>query len=264
MILTLISWNSTGLIARMEKGELSPLLRHNPEIVCLQDTRIAGTAVPDRLRSIHGYYSHFSELWRGMDNGVGMISRISPKAVTFGAGDPRTDGQGQVMTADFGIFSLVNAYVPVGDGKPFSMNDKLSFLDGLLDTIVRLQELNRPVIVCGDFNIAHTDQDLRNPDESGPGITGTTVEERSRLDRLIGLRFFDALRLFDQRADAFTCWNSSKNLRQQGTGWRGDYFFVSNDLRDNVRGCSVIEGIQGSNHCPISLELEVAEPAGAV
>jgi len=261
MILTLISWNGTGLIARMEKGDLAFLLRHNPEIVCLQDTRIPGTGVPDRLRSMYGYHSYFSELWRGMVNGVGMISRISPVSVTFGTGDPRTDGQGRVMTADFGTFTLVNAYVPLGDGKPFTMNEKLSFLDGILDTIVHLQKMGRPVIVSGDFNIAHTDQDLRNPDEFGPGITGMTQEERSRLDRLIGLRFFDPLRLHNQPADAFTCWNSGKKLWQQGPDWRVDYFFVSNDLRDRVRGCSVVKESLGSDHCPLSLELEFSEPA---
>lgn len=261
MILTLVSWNANGLAARMERGDLIPLLRHNPEIVCFQETKIAPSDIRERLRLLHGYQSWFSPLWRDRYCGVGMIARLTPRPVSFAAPAPLIDGKGRVMTADFLPFTLFNVYVPAGDGKQSGMEEKLAFLDSLLDAVGRLCEAGRPVVLCGDFAIAHTDRDLWNPEEGCPSRCGTTREERGRLDRLVEMGFTDTLRLFNARPDAFTWWYTGHGLRQQGRGWRLDYFFVSGDLKDRVRGCSILKGIRGSDHCPVCLELEIAEPA---
>jgi exodeoxyribonuclease-3 len=263
VILTLISWNTNGLLARMEKGDLIPLLHHNPEIVCFQETRVAPPDVAEWLRTLYGYRSWFSPLWEDRYYGVGMIARISPKAVSFSAGDPRTDGQGRIMLADFQAFTLINVYVPAGDGGAGATGKKLAFLDGLLDTVARLQNRGSPVVVCGDFCIAHTDQDLSDPAiRMGYRNPGMTVEERARLDRLIGLGFIDPFRMIDRENVASAGWRTGHGLRQQDLCWRRDYFFISSELRDRLKSCSALKDVRGFDHNPVLIEFEIAEDTG--
>lgn len=259
MILTLISWNVSGLIQRMEKGELGPVLHHNPEIVCFQETRMNGSDISERLRPLYGYHSWFSELPQERYSNVGMISRLIPRQVSFGLGDPRTDGVGRAMMADLEFFTLINASVPSGDGESYPMKMKLAFLDGLLDAIARLREQGRPVVLCGDLNVAHTDRDLWDAKTFDPEKPKVTEGERSRLDRLAGLGFVDPLRAHGDRPDAFTWWHTGHGIWQQKRGMRLDYFFVSPDLKCSIRNCAILSGIRGSDHFPILLELEIPE-----
>lgn len=259
MILNLISWNVSGLVQRLEKGELGQVLRHNPEIICFQETQTTGSDIHERFRFLHGYYSSFSELSQDHLSNVGLLSRVIPRGVSFMLGDPRTDGLGRAMMADFEFFTLVNAYVPDGEGMTNQMEMKLAFLDGLIDNIARLREQGRPVVICGDFNVAHTDRDLSNAKTFDPEKPKVTASERSRLDRLAGLGFIDPLRVQSDRPDVFTWWQTDPGLWKRKRGMRLDYFFVSSDLEYSIRNSEILSGIRGSDHLPILLELEIME-----
>jgi len=249
MTLTLLSWKVNELIDRAGRDEITPLLRHNPEIVCFQETKTAPLDIKRKPDTRHGYRAWFSPYCREGYCGVGMLTRIDPDAVSFTPTDPHVSGEGLLMTAEFRDFTLINTYVPKGDGKPVPVQGKLAFLDTLLKILANLREQARPVILCGHLNVAHTDLDLWNIGHGNPPRCGTTGDERLRLDRLTGMGFIDAFRLFSSLPNAFT-WERS------GRGMRLDYFFVSQDLRDCILDSAILNRVEGSGHRPISLELE--------
>ena len=259
MVLTLISWNTKGLLERMKNGELTSLLRHNPEIVCFQET---GFCLPDTVEKLnlpHGYSAWFSPKVSQGSCGVGMIARIHPASVSFASPEVGKEGEGRLMTAEFRDFSLINTYIPPGDEKHTAMQEKLSFLDHVLDTVGVLRNKGRPVIVGGDLSVAHTDLDLWNFGNHYPLHCGTTPEERSRLDQLIRMGFSDTFRLFSSQPGAYTWRQKGNGLRHRERGLRLDYFFASADLKDRVLGSSILHGTHGSSHSPIILELEIPE-----
>lgn len=252
MILTVISWNADGLKTRRERGELIPILRHNPEIVCFQETRAAPQDITG-MGTIHGYEAWFSPLWKNRYHGVGMMTRIHPDAVIFETGDPRTDGRGRLMVVTFRSFTLVNAYFPAHDVKTTSSIERLVFLDGLLEFFARLRRKDRAVILCC------SDGDGRSPDLQDSYEGEGMPDKRSWSDKLSALGFFDPLKS-STHATISEPGISPGIFRKQDPGVVPDHIFVSRDLGQRVLSCSFLNGTRGSPHRPVSLDLEIAEP----
>ena len=259
MILTILSWNVNGLRECYERKYFLPVFRHNPDIVCVQETKSAGEKLPERVRNLIGYHTFFSAVPAGSTAGVGLFSRNRPLSVQYGFGDPLFDNKGRVLVADYGGFVLLNMHIPLGIRPMGNLDNKLELFDSFLGYVRSLREKGREVVICGDFNVAHTDRDLYNPPKKPVRQIGVSPEERSRLDQLVTLGFTDTFRIFHQGAGHYTRWPFQNNSRERNFGWRIDYCFVSPALRPRVTGAAILKGVRGSDHCPVMVELELPD-----
>ncbi len=259
MILTLLSWNVNGLRECYDRKYFLPVFRHNPEIVCIQETKASEEKLPEKVRNLYGYHTFFSAVPQGSTAGVGLFSRHNPISVQYGFGNPVLDNKGRVLVADYGSFVLLNMSFPLGIKPMGNLDHKLKFYDAFLLYVQSLCEQNRPVIICGDFNVAHTNQDLYNPPKKQVRQIGISPEERSRLDQLISFGFYDTFRIFHQGPGNYTRWPFQNDSRQRNFGWRIDYCFVSSALRKYVSDAAIMKEVKGSDHCPVMLELNLPE-----
>ena len=257
MTLTLLSWNVNGLRSCYDRKYFLPLFRHNPDIVCIQETKAPQEKLPEKVRDLYGYHTYFSAVPPGSTAGVGLFTRKEPQSVKFGFGDPAFDNKGRVIVAEYDTFVLLNMYFPLGIKPMSNLDNKLRFYDAFLGYIGMLIENQKAVIVCGDFNVAHTNRDLYNPPKKPVRQIGISPEERTKIDRLIALGFTDTFRMFNNDPGHYTRWPFQDNARWRNFGWRLDYFFASDKLRQYIRDAAILPGYQGSDHCPIQLDLEL-------
>jgi exodeoxyribonuclease-3 len=253
--LKLISWNVNGIRACIKKGFWESMLAEDPDVLCLQEIK-ADEKVMDSLESPFPFSYHYPAEKKGY-SGVSVFSKIEPVNVTKGMDDPEYNTEGRVLNCEFEGFKLVNVYTP---------NSK----DGLLRLPYRenewdpkfkehLEGLNKskPVISCGDFNVAHKEIDIARPgpNKRSPGFTD---EEREGFTKLLDSGFVDTFRHFypDQK-DAYTWWSFRAGARARNIGWRIDYFIASQQLASNLVDASILPEVMGSDHCPVVLELEV-------
>lgn len=258
-MLTILSWNVNGLRGCYDRKQFLPVFRHNPEIVCVQETKAPEEKLPEQVRNLYGYHTFFSAVPAGSTAGIGLFTRNRPLAVQYGFGNPVFDNKGRVLVADYGSFVLFNIAFPLGIKPMGNLDNKLLFYDAFLLYVRALCEQGRAVIVCGDFNVAHTDKDLYNPPRKPVRQVGISPDERSRIDQLIALGFTDTFRIFHQESGYYTRWPFQNNARERNFGWRIDYCFVSQALRPFVAGAEILSGIKGSDHCPVALELSLPE-----
>jgi len=259
-MLTILSWNVNGLRACYDRKQFLPVFRHNPEIVCVQETKAPEEKLPERVRNLFGYHTFFSAVPAGSTAGMGLFTRDLPLSVHYGFGNPLFDNKGRVLVADFGTFVLLNVAFPLGIRPMGNLDNKLEFYDAFLLFIRSLCGQGRPVIVCGDFNVAHTDRDLYNPPKKPVRQVGISPEERNRIDQLIALGFTDTFRIFHKEPGYYTRWPFQNNSRERNFGWRIDYCFVSQALRPLVTNAAILHDIRGSDHCPVLLELNLPVP----
>ena len=254
----IISWNVDGFRARYQKGQFIRVFDTDPDIVCIQETKTPINKIPTNLHEkIPGYTHHFSEVQEGSFAGVGIFSKKEPRDVRFNFDDNAFEDEGRILIAEYDEFTLLNIYFPLGAEPYDSLPHKLEFYDAFLNYVKKLTEKKRRVIVCGDFNIAHQDIDLINPEMTKP-MLGIFLDEREKLNNLINsLYFADAFRIKHKDAVKYTRWPYQKNARKNNLGWRLDYFFVSENLQDSVTNCQTHQDFEGSDHCPISLELNL-------
>lgn len=259
MTLTLLSWNVNGLRACYDRKYFLPLFRHNPDIVCVQETKAPQEKLPEKVRTLYGYHTYFSAVPQGSTAGVGLFTRKEPRSVTFGFGDPAFDNKGRVLVADYGDFILLNLHFPLGIKPMGNLDNKLEFYDAFLRYVKTLCEERRTVIICGDFNVAHTDRDLYNPPKKPVRQIGISPEERGKIDSLVALGFFDTFRMFHADPGHYTRWPFQDDARKRNFGWRLDYFFVNEPIRPYVLDAAILPGYLGSDHCPVQLELRLPE-----
>jgi len=258
MTLALLSWNVNGLRACYDRKYFLPVFRHNPGIVCVQETKAPAEKLPEKVRDLYGYHTYFSAVQPGSIAGVGLFSRQKPLSVKFGFGDPQFDNAGRVLIADYGTFLLLNIYFPLGIKPMGNLDNKLQFYDAFLSYIGQVPA-NLPVIVCGDFNVAHTDKDLYNPPKKPVQQIGISPEERGKIDCLIRLGFTDTFRMFHRESGHYTRWPFQHDARKKNYGWRLDYFFVNAPVRPYVLDAAIMPQYPGSDHCPIMLEINLPE-----
>ncbi len=252
----MFSWNVNGLRAVHKKGFLEWLQSARPDAVAIQETKADSAQLPDEIKNVAGYHSYFVAADRKGYSGVALYTRVEPILVAKGFGDLKFDTEGRTIIADYGDFLLYNVYFPNGKSSEERLRYKLAFYDALLDCVVGALKNGQRVIICGDVNTAHKEIDLARPGENHK-TSGFLPEERAWIDRLIRAGFHDSFRMFNQDPGNYTWWDMKSGARVRNVGWRIDYFFVSDDLRDRVRSASIFPGVTGSDHCPISIELEI-------
>jgi len=252
-MLRIISWNVNGLRAARRKGFDQWLERERPDILCLQETKAEQSQLDMELASL-GYRVHLVSGERKGYSGVALFTRPEPLQVWEGLGIRRFDSEGRVIIADYGKFVLLNAYFPNGKQSEERLRYKLEFCDAFLEAAEDFRRQGRSVVACGDFNTAHTEKDLARPRENSK-VSGFLPVERAWLDKLVESGYLDTFRLFNDEPGHYTWWDLKTRARERDIGWRIDYFFVSSDLRKRVKSAFILKEVEGSDHCPIGIEL---------
>lgn len=254
--MNIISWNVNGLRASHKKGAFDSLLKLNPDIFCLQETKANPEQLPEEVRTPQGYFSYFDHSkGRKGYSGVAIYSKIKPDKVTEGMGIPELDQEGRLITAYFKDFVLINIYFPNGGSGPDRLEYKLDFYDHFLKYIEKIRKTQKNIIFCGDINTAHTEIDLARPKENEKN-TGFLPIERAWIDKVVSKGYVDVFRSLNPgKVDVYTYWDMKTFARDRNVGWRIDYFFVTPEAMKQVKDIKIFDDIFGSDHCPIQLEL---------
>ena len=249
----LISWNVNGLRACMGKGFLDFFNGIGADAVCLQETKMQ----PHQLElELPGYVQFWNSAEKKGYSGTAIFTKHQPLAVTYGIGMPEHDTEGRVITCEYEHFYLVTVYTPNAQQGLARIDYRMAWEDAFRDYLLELDRV-KPVIVCGDMNVAHNEIDLKNP---GPnrGNAGFSDQERAAFSRLLESGFTDTFRaLHPELAGVYSWWSYRFHAREKNAGWRIDYFLVSDRLRDKVETASILTEVYGSDHCPVMLEIDL-------
>jgi exodeoxyribonuclease III len=247
-----ISWNVNGIRAAEKKGFVRIVKDLGADIFAIQETKAQEDQLSDELKNIAGYSSYWHSAERKGYSGVAIYSRFQPIAVLEGLGDPEFDCEGRVLTLEFQTFFFSTVYFPNSADGLKRLDFKLRFNSQLL---AFLQELARRkcVVICGDYNVAHKEIDLKNPDKNTMNA-GFTLEERQWMDMFLDAGFVDTFRLFNQEPGHYTWWSYRYNARIKDIGWRIDYFCVDRDHTQQVNNALILKDIMGSDHCPVQID----------
>ncbi|MFO8061066.1 MAG: exodeoxyribonuclease III [Bacillota bacterium] len=250
----IISWNVNGIRAIAGKGFIEWIRSDDPDILCVQETKAHIGQLPAELTDLEGYYGYFAESERKGYSGVGLYSKDEPLEVDDSFGAPQFDGEGRVLVARYPDFVLLNVYFPNGKRSAERLRYKMDFYAEFLDFLGSLLREGDSVILCGDVNTAHRQIDLARPDEN-VNVSGFLPEERAWIDELVAAGFTDTFRMFDDGEGNYTFWSYITRARQRNVGWRLDYVFVSDDLKDRVEDAFILSDVRGSDHCPVGIEV---------
>ncbi|MBM4310581.1 MAG: exodeoxyribonuclease III [Deltaproteobacteria bacterium] len=254
--LKLISWNVNGLRAVHKKGFLEWFRQEAPDMLCLQETKSSPDQLPDELLNVNGYTSFFSSAEKKGYSGVAIYSRQEPVSVNYGFGDQRFDSEGRILIVEYPEYTLFNVYYPNGGASPERLRYKMDFYEAFQECAREYRNRGRKLIVCGDVNTAHRAIDLARPKENEKN-TGFLPEERAWIDRFLADGFIDTFRLLCDEGGHYSWWDYKTRARERNIGWRIDYFFVSDDLKKQVKNAWILSGVPGSDHCPIGLSIAV-------
>ena len=249
----LISWNVNGIRAAMGKGFLDFAKEQDADILCIQETKMQeGQAeVP-----LDGYHQYWWSAEKKGSSGPAVFSKTEPLSVTYGIGIDEHDHEGRVITAEYDGFYLVNVYVPNSQNELKRLDYRMSWEDDFLAYLKKLEE-KKPVIACGDFNVAHREIDLKNP-KTNRKTAGFTDEERQKMTQLQDAGFTDTFRYFYPDLEgAYSWWSYRFNARKNNAGWRIDYFLTSKALDDRLQKAEILTDVYGSDHCPVTLEIDM-------
>ncbi len=247
----LISWNVNGLRACLGKGFLDFFQGADADVVCLQETKLQ----PHQIAlDLPGYRQFWNSAEKKGYSGTALFTRVEPLDVTYGLGLSEHDTEGRVITAEFGEFYLVCCYTPNAQRGLTRLDYRMAWEDAFRAYLLELDR-KKPVVLCGDLNVAHQEIDLKNA-RSNRGNAGFTDEERAKMTQLLSSGFTDTFRwLYPDRTGAYSWWSYLYHARDNNAGWRIDYFLVSDRLRDRVAGADILSDVYGSDHCPVSLDL---------
>jgi exodeoxyribonuclease-3 len=249
--LKLVSWNVNGLRAVLRRNFLAYLTEEQPDVLCLQETR----AEPHEVAPIwpQDYEAYWNPAQRKGYSGTAIFTRHRPLDVTPGIGKSAYDAEGRVLTAEYDDFFLVNVYVPNSQREltrlPYRRQWDVDFLRYL-----KKLERRKPVVFCGDFNVAHTAIDLAHP-KANEGSHGFTPEERAGFEAFVRKGFLDTFRVFEPGGGHYTWWSPMRGVRARNVGWRIDYFLISAALRPRLKRAFIRPDVFGSDHCPVGIEL---------
>src|SRR5690625_495569 len=249
----LVSWNVNGLRACVRKGFLDYFHEVNADIFCVQEIKLqAGQINLDLV----GYHQYWNYAVRKGYSGTAVFTKQKPLSVAYGVGEENEQEEGRILTLEYDDFYLVNVYTPNSQRSLAKLDVRLEWEDAFLNHIQTL-DAKKPVILCGDLNVAHQTIDLKNH-KTNHGNSGFTKEERGKMTRLLDAGFVDTLRYFHpDTEDIYTWWSYMKTVRERNIGWRIDYFIVSERLRDKLQSSETEPHVLGSDHCPIKLEIDL-------
>ena len=247
----LISWNVNGLRACLGKGFLESFAALDADIFSIQETKMQpGQAELD----LPGYQQYWNSAEKKGYSGTAVFTRLEPLSVAYGIGSEEHDREGRAITLEFEDFYLVNCYVPNAQRELTRLDWRMEWEDALREYLLGLDR-KKPVIYCGDLNVAHQEIDLKNA-KSNRGNAGFTDEERSKLTELLEAGFVDSFRhLYPDKTGAYSWWSYMFHAREKNAGWRIDYFLVSKSIADKINDSVIHPEIMGSDHCPVELDI---------
>ena len=247
-----ISWNVNGLRAVIKKGFLEYIEEQNPDIIGLQEIKLSEGQLD---LEIPGYNMYYNYAERKGYSGTAIFTKEKPINVTYGIGIEEHDNEGRVITAEFSEYYFVTVYTPNSKDKLLRLDYRMIWEDEFLKYLKNLEK-SKPVIVCGDLNVAHKEIDLKNP-KTNTRNPGFTIEERNKFTNLLDSGFIDTFRYFyPDKEFAYSWWSYRGNARKNNTGWRIDYFCVSESLKNRIADAEIQLNIEGSDHCPVVLYMK--------
>lgn len=248
----LISWNVNGLRACMGKGFLEYLMQSGADVFCIQESKLQ----EGQLKlDLPGYFQYWNYAEKKGYSGTAMFTKEEPLSVAYGLGIAEHDKEGRVITAEFGGYYVVTCYTPNSQDELRRLDYRMQWEDAFRAYLKKLEE-KKPVIFCGDLNVAHTEIDLKNP-KTNRRNAGFTDEERAKFSELLDAGFIDTWRYFNpDKEGVYSWWSYRFSARAKNAGWRIDYFCVSEALRDRLAGADIHTEIMGSDHCPVELTIK--------
>ena len=248
-----ISWNVNGIRACLDKGFLDSFHALDADFFCLQETK----AQPEQVSlQSEGYEQFWHSAEKKGYSGTAIFARHTPLSVRYGVGVEELDHEGRLITLEYPQFYLLTCYTPNAQDGLKRIDHRMAWEDALRDYLCRLDQ-EKPIIICGDLNVAHNEIDLKNP-KSNRGNAGFSDEERGKFNELLDAGFTDTFRFLNpDLAHAYSWWSYRFNARANNSGWRIDYFLVSDRLREQIKDAQIHPDIFGSDHCPVSLELDM-------
>lgn len=248
----LVSWNVNGLRAIYKKGFEESFKELDADIFCIQETKMQEGQIELDLQ---GYYQYYNYAERKGYSGTAIFTKKEPLKVSYGIGIEEHNKEGRVITLEFDKFYMVNCYTPNSGRELARLEYRMTWEDEFKKYLIKLDK-QKPVIICGDLNVAHTEIDLKNP-KSNRKNAGFTDEERSKIEELLNSGFTDSFRkMYPDKEGAYTWWSYMFNARANNAGWRIDYFLVSDRISKNIKDAYIYSEIMGSDHCPVGLEIE--------
>lgn len=255
MPISIMTWNVNGLRSVINKGSFSNLGDNQPDIICLQEIKTHPVNVNFNDTPLSAYQVLWHSAERAGYSGVATFFRNPPDKFQIGLGDPSFDREGRSIFVFYPDFTLINVYVPSGQRDHERVVFKLAFYKKLLDICDQLHAAGQQIIICGDFNTAHQEIDLRNP-KANQNTSGFLPEEREWIDHYLNRGFVDAFRCLYPEKVQYTWWTYITNARQRNVGWRLDYFLISKLLMSRVSDVVINDNVFGSDHCPVTLTLQ--------
>lgn len=247
----LISWNVNGIRACLNKGFSDFFKEVNADIFCLQETKCQ----PEQINlEFEGYTSYWNSAERKGYSGTAIFTKKQPVNVTYGIGIEEHDKEGRIITLEFENFYLVTNYTPNAKRELERLDYRMVWEDEIRKYLLELNK-KKPLIMCGDLNVAHEEIDLKNP-KTNKGNAGFTNEEREKMTELLNAGFIDSYRYLYPEKIEYSWWSYMGHAREKNVGWRIDYFIVSNDFRENIKDATIYTEILGSDHCPVGLEIK--------
>lgn len=253
--MNIYSWNVNGLRAICKKGFVEWVLKENPDILCIQEIKMQESQLTEQIKTIEGYKSYYSFAEKKGYSGVAIYTKVEPKNVKYGIGINRFDNEGRILISTYEEFTLLNIYFPNGQMSDERLNYKMEFYDAVLSYCNSLVEKGEKLVICGDYNTAHNEIDLKNP-KANSERSGFLAIERQWIDKFIKNGYTDVYRRLYPEKIEYSWWSYRFNARTNNAGWRIDYHFVSDNFLDHVKDAKILTDVKGSDHCPITLEIK--------
>ena len=249
----LITWNVNGLRAVYKKGFEDFFGKEQADIFCIQETKMQ----PNQLEiNLEGYIAYFNSAEKKGYSGTAVFTKKKPKAISYGIGIKEHDKEGRIITLEFEKFYLVNCYTPNSQRELTRLEYRMVWEKEIKQYLKNLNVL-KPVIFCGDLNVAHKEIDLKNP-KTNRGNAGFTDEEREKMTELLEDGFIDTYRyMYPDKENAYTWWSYMGKAREKNIGWRIDYFIVSDRIKEKIQDVKIHNDIMGSDHCPVELDINL-------
>ncbi len=248
-----ISWNVNGLRAVLKKGFEDFFYDIDADIFCIQETKMQEGQIENF--ELKGYKQYWNSAIKKGYSGTAIFTKIEPISVSYGIGIEEHDQEGRVITLEFEKFYLVNIYVPNSKRELERLDYRMIWEDEIRKYLCNLNK-KKPVIMCGDLNVAHEEIDLKNP-KTNRRNAGFTDEERNKMTELLNANFTDSYRYIYPEKIAYSWWSYMGNARAKDIGWRIDYFIVSSDIKENIKDAYIFKDIYGSDHCPVGLDIKI-------
>jgi len=251
----LISWNVNGIRSAHGKGFLKWFGDEKADIVCVQEIKAKPEQLEEEVIHPHGYFSAWHSAEKPGYSGVAIFSKKEPLDIKYGFGKKEIDSEGRVLIAEYADFTLINAYFPNSQREHTRLGYKLEFCAEMLKYCNKLKKQGKNIILCGDYNIAHREIDLKNP-KSNMDNAGFLPEERAWMDEFLAAGYSDIFREKNPEPGHYTWWSYRPGIRQRNIGWRLDYHCINGEFRDRVKSAYHRPKVTGSDHCPVGLELK--------